>query len=108
MEDNKTRNKYVSGPWQAVPIKGNVFNTHYIFDKHMGAYIATIHCPIAPVPLTEDEANANAQLVAAAPELLEALKQVVWKVDQTQGYKTMRKDAVMDIARQAIAKAKGK
>jgi len=44
-------------------------------------------------------------LFNAAPELLEALKQIVWKVDQTNGYIEMRDDVVIKLARDAIAKA---
>ena len=45
---------------------------------------------------------------AAAPELYEALRQIVWKVDQTSGYRNMRTDAVLHMARAALAKADGK
>ena len=41
-------------------------------------------------------------------ELVEVLEQIVWKVDQTQGYKAMRQDAVIHLAKQALAKLNGK
>lgn len=50
----------------------------------------------------------NPCLISAAPELLETLKQIIWKIDQTQGYKAMRKDSVIELGRKAIAKAEGK
>lgn len=48
------------------------------------------------------------QAIATLPELYEALKQIVWKVDQTEGYKTMREDAVIHLAKQALNKVEGK
>lgn len=50
------------------------------------------------------EREANARLIAAAPEMLESLKQIVWKVDQTLGYPQMRDDAVIINARAVIAR----
>jgi hypothetical protein len=66
-------------------------------------------CPRAP----NDEQQANAQLIAAAPELLEALRDVLrFEYDSGDGnqygrcYRQIPKDAA-DRIRAAIAKAEG-
>ena len=48
--------------------------------------------------------EANARLIAAAPELLEALKAIVDEQDARQGYASVQS---YDAARAAIAKATG-
>lgn len=56
-----------------------------------------------------DNAKANARLIAAAPELLEALEGV-YRIIEAFGYTTAlgkTQKARMDAARSAIAKAKG-
>ena len=54
-------------------------------------------------------AQANAQLIAAAPELLNALEAVLYAADTMAAHAivTGRFDAMRDKARQAIAKARG-
>ena len=52
----------------------------------------------------EDEAHANARLIAAAPEMLEALEEIVSAADG-DGWSQL--DADLRKARAAIAKAKG-
>ena len=54
--------------------------------------------------MTDDEAKANARLIAAAPELLEALEEIMKQTDQRSNYLI---DHVYLIAAAAIAKAKG-
>lgn len=62
----------------------------------------------------------DARLIATAPELLEALKQIVWKLERKEVVgskfdggvrcefaKIDRNDAVIGLAREAIAKATG-
>jgi hypothetical protein len=57
-----------------------------------------------PRPTTRDEAEANARLIAAAPELLEALQQAVTSM-QDSGYQNSH--IAVRAARAAIAKATG-
>ena len=52
----------------------------------------------------DDRMVANARLIAAAPELLEALKAICDEQDANEGYAT---PATYDAARAAIAKATG-
>jgi hypothetical protein len=63
----------------------------------------------------DSETCANARLIAAAPELLEACKNVVWKLshggDKGKGFEMNTidlKDAVVRLCETAIAKAEGK
>lgn len=63
-----------------------------------------------PFPRTYDEAEANARLIAAAPELLEALQAIIQRENDFNrwGQGTLIGDSVADDARRAIAKATGK
>jgi hypothetical protein len=61
-------------------------------------------CSVPFWPCASDEMEANARLVAAAPELLEALK---WAIGQVEDDLDPDHQAAMDAARAAIAKAEG-
>jgi type II secretory pathway component GspD/PulD (secretin) len=69
--------------------------------------ICTIWLDDAPVPDFNWEQEANALLIKAAPDLLEALK---WFIDDIDGTRTVMVefDAAVERARAAIAKAEGK
>lgn len=54
----------------------------------------------------QDEAEANARLIAAAPCLLEALEKALWMIESNEGTSD-ENDAIVDACRAAIAKAKG-
>lgn len=57
----------------------------------------------------EAEHNANARLIAAGPELLEALKQATRELERIDGGDDANPSLeVIDIARAAIAKAEGR
>lgn len=104
-------NKHTPGPWRfytepqpnGCPIVGN--------DK--GLMVAMLAHSIN-YPEQFGEAMANAQLIAAAPELLEALQELNNYVTQEQMatdgavvYSTTQVNRIAFIARAAIAKAKG-
>lgn len=63
-------------------------------DETAGEYVARASAP--------GERAANARLIAAAPDLLEALQAICEEMDGQQGYATLE---VYDKARAAIAKA---
>ncbi|MCY1299991.1 hypothetical protein D9M71_67300 [compost metagenome] len=104
-------NKHTPGPWEVVGqhvyTKLGAVNAHGSkASESDGWNIATI-CPWActnaddedeDMPVTE--VMANAALIAAAPDLLEALEAVVRVAD--------RATDEFDMARAAIAKARGK
>ena len=99
--DNKDT-KYTPGPWSA----GSTCTR----DGHHEVF-GSDDCLVASVPsvVTEYEGNvrrparANAKLIAAAPDLLAALKAMV-KVDAEDG----ADDEYLHDARAAIAKAEGR
>ena len=90
--------QYTPGPWT---IEGS-----------SRRQIVTVHCIVAITlhisndpggPESQDEAEANARLIAAAPELLEALRQLLMWCD-APGV-AVKPGYVADCARAAIAKA---
>ena len=87
-------NKHTPGPWRYV----GHFGTHCLDSN--GRCIAD-----APHPngMSEEEGFANARLIAAAPELLEALEYLAGfeKNADWDGYKAVT------MAKSAIAKARG-
>ena len=93
-------NKHTPGPWKfgdnSKHFKTNPFN---VYVQGGGVHSASI----ANIPfrrtIPESEARANAKLIAAAPELLEALEAVIRGVPDT--WEGVQK------AREVIAKAKG-
>jgi hypothetical protein len=97
--------KHTHGPWQVMPeecdrqyirIRGTVLGGRYKVANVLTPVYADVH------PREADETRANARLIAAAPDLLEALKSLV---EDTTRYIPSR---LWDEARAAIAKAEGK
>jgi len=99
---------HTPGPWHC----GNRDNWWRIYDEN-GVYIAAAKDP-SPAPNHKadgfDIEEANARLIAAAPDLLEALKWLVYEcntnfifADDVDGPEY----AALEAARTAIAKAKG-
>jgi hypothetical protein len=98
-------NAYTSGPWKVA---------HAIQDDDAARYIwsatdrATGHRElIATIPYAEgDHINADARLIAAAPDLLAALQMVagIWSHDQTAN---IDPESPLAKVRAAIAKATG-
>lgn len=98
IEDSRMRRRYTAGPWECVRrISPSPYDYH-IFQKG-GGHIVTI--------FDEGGGNvdrANAALISAAPELLEALE---WAVDQIDDSLDPDHRAAVDGCRAAIAKARG-
>jgi hypothetical protein len=89
-------NKYTPGPWK---VEGTPRRGWDIFSSAKGCYVAFDE------PLREGAISleGDARLIAAAPELLEALENLL-KVHEGEGGTQCHAG---DIARAAIAKAKG-
>lgn len=98
--------RHTPGPWHTDAVMGE--DRHEICaepttESGNPNVIATVFCdlldPSPAIGLTE--ANANARLIAAAPELLDALQELVHHPYDSEG----RNLAALDRARAAIAKA---
>ena len=96
--------QHTPGPWilTTEPTEVEGVNVHFSIDSHTHISIcggqSQEHMKDA---IYEDECRANARLIAAAPELLEALKELV-EYMAAAGF-----DVSLDAARAAIAKATG-
>lgn len=98
------------GPWFCGDEDEDIAGVQYV-DVHAGTYGDPSYRSVAHVeagfdddflPLDE-ETHANAHLIAAAPELLEALQALAAFVDETCAY--VDANPLLDAARAAIAKA---
>lgn len=98
MTDNDTR--HTPGPWKAVEAAYNPPGWLWV-QNGPGALLADVHQNVN-IPL--DARNANARLMAAAPELLEALQEIITAADG-EGWSQL--DAGFTKARAAVAKALG-
>lgn len=94
--------KYTPGPWGY----DDYDHTAFCSDKYKEDYFMRIEWSVDALGIPEEEIQANARLIAAAPELLEALEELIAmnncnydRTIQENGYKK---------ARAAIAKARGK
>ena len=107
--------KYTSGKWEVT--KWASHNDIHV-SVNEGSYMSFVcNCgnPIADSLPTNPDAEANACLIAAAPEMYEALKDLVTKYIINPGtehefvsFMEIGVPKEWDIARQAIAKAEGK
>lgn len=76
--------EHTPGPW--VKSHDNfAFQIRGVFPKSKNSFVSIYHWKDSDYGCSKDEAEANARLIAAAPELLEALQ---WYVenDETNGY----------------------
>ena len=87
--------EYIKGPWE-------VWNGDGIRSKVTGQYIVYYSIPYETMGVNGE---ANAHLIAAAPELLEALKEFFYNIHSDCGVDGCYP---CKLARQAIAKAEGK
>jgi len=65
--------QHTPGPWQVSPAPSSIkgAKTSLSIIRNIGGYVATAY----PGGMQREEAEANARLIAAAPDLLEALRQ---------------------------------
>ena len=119
--------KHTLGPWHFQGISGNWWITSATpaTPKHVGTHIARVFSSNPAMGFTDSpdyaESNANARLIAAAPELLAALQKIVANAptdepeaedyDDTESAFNNGADCAAwdaaEIARAAIAKATG-
>ena len=95
---------HTPGPWKAEP---NFRSSGWFVDQPTGARrIALVNERDASIERPECEANAR--LIAAAPELLEALKDVHRFLNEEPTARTLQQKMTIDaVVRAAIAKATG-
>ena len=99
-----TQGKHTPGPW----VNGHYddINDEIVIQTHEGEYVASIDCDGAYEGKIAATIDANARLIAAAPDMLEALQECraeleAYEADATgEGYKNPRLNA-------AIARATG-
>lgn len=107
-----SESKHTPGPWIFEPteVGGGPWPHYGLINGRDGGPVP-IHIVLDPKLDVEDdyEAQANARLVAAAPELLEALQAIIQRENDFNrwGQGTLIGDSVADNARRAIAKATG-
>jgi ABC-type tungstate transport system permease subunit len=81
--------QHTPGPWE-VEVADSLYNTFYIVNESRDS---------------DEVDQANARLIAAAPELLAALQDLVSEADHTGGSVRHVSRYSTDVARAAIAKA---
>ena len=102
--NTNTESKHTQGPWRTNGCTVEVANAWAL--RIAGAVPPSTLNGYAPKSL--DEAKANARLIAAAPEMLEALATLIGcaETDGMDGKSNVWRSAMID-ARAAIAKATG-
>jgi hypothetical protein len=101
--------KHTPGPWI---YDTNVAKDYFPVYTPKGALIAEINYPTRVITgltrsMTEEERIepvANAKLIAAAPDLLENLKNIIWSFQGKSDLSNMQKKAI-EYANEAIKKA---
>lgn len=110
----KTHTTHTPGPWKAhkpaqsegVPSDG--WTIRFDGPSHHW-HVATVYGQEKPTGIKYDQGEnaANARLIAAAPDLLDACKNIVAACELTEDAYYDAIDTAMNIARAAIAKAEG-
>lgn len=92
------------GNWQS-SVASAVGGPQYVVHDSRGGPVALVY------NFQAEHAKANADLVAAAPDLLEACRQIIWKLshnwDDGKPARIDRLDATVRMAADAIKKALG-
>jgi len=94
--------KHTPGPWRADESGHRREWSHWLF-KGKGRH--ELIGAVSEINGNSEEANANARLIAAAPELYAACEFMVGENDENDGFGISFK--ALDMARAAIAKATG-
>lgn len=103
--------EYTKGPWEYV-----VGSTNYVDGgRYEGCYRGVIHggklnmaLAVMVADCLQDEVEANAHLIAAAPAMREALKFITTGKRENGGYDKHDAAGFIRIAEDALAKAEGK
>ena len=105
--DSKCEVKHTPGPWKK---EINDYDRSLEITDRKGKPIANIYsgflCCEWDFIMTQEEEKANANLIAAAPDMYEALKELFKLLEGDKAPK-WRAIAFYDIAKKALAKAEG-
>ena len=96
--------KHTPGPWA---IDESHINGSINAGKRHVALASFYNCHDEEVRVTRDQQKANAQLIAAAPDLLAALKQALEALERADDYGVPGLGRIIDAADDAIRKAEG-
>ena len=96
--------KYTPGPWA---IDESHINGSINAGKRHVALANFYNCHDEEVRVTRDQQKANAHLIAAAPEMLEALKGALAALERADDYGVPGLGRIIDAADSAIRKAEG-
>jgi hypothetical protein len=100
--------KHTPGPWMFAPSNSANVAGHVVpRPRPDGIGLVTNIATIRPHKWGAHEVEANARLIAAAPELYEALERTMNWLASYPGGGTMGIDGPYEQARAALAKAKG-
>jgi len=105
--NTQTQINHTPGPWITFI---RTFGPEVITDNEAGKRLASLHWATCR-DIDENESIANARLIAAAPELLEACKLALGQlegVNPTSGVHSSSLSADIRIIKEAISKAEGK
>lgn len=91
--------KHTPGPWEVRK------NEPWVIAKAYGNMKSVVHLNL-PIEQSEEQ-RANARLIAAAPDLLEALELMLDRFRDTEGSHGQWEEEATENARAAIAKATG-
>ena len=96
--------KFTEGPWTAWEVPG--LNVICIGEEgHMPH--ADVHDRGTNVTQISEETKANAALIASAPEMYEALRMLLDRLDEHGSIDCVREEGPIEDARNAIAKVEG-
>lgn len=109
-----SNDKHTPGPWEAL---GNIVRSPMYQPGGLPRGVIIAECRDGYYLPHTEEAKANARLIAAAPDLLEAIKQIIWKLERKEMVASCPErfefakidinDAAVRMAREAFAKATG-
>lgn len=109
-EQRQEAQGHTPGPWEVFA----VMNIGEGQKKYIGGYIAGVRVDVCQIQftstITKEERDANASLIAAAPELLEACRIALQGLEDYGHNKEWENNLIADIRtlQAAIAKAEGK
>ncbi len=105
--------KHTMGPWVVgTKTEYGTYNANMIFDSQDGAVAMVYGLPSNTMLEKMDEeryseSKARARLIAAAPDLLEVLQNMLAQYNTVHGIGDMEMQSAIDFARKTIAKATG-